>query len=141
MSVVYMDMVADLLHYGHINAIKQAKNMGNILKIGIHSDKTVEEYKRRPILNMNERIKMLKSLNICDEIIPNAPLILDNDYIKKHKIDIITIPDNRTNNEINEWYSKIENVKLIKIKYTNQISTTEIIKRIQERVIQLPFLK
>ena len=135
MSIVYMDMVADLLHYGHINAINQAKNLGNILKIGIHSDKTVEGYKRRPILNMNERIKMLKSLNICDEIIPNAPLILDNDYIKKHKIDIITIPDNRNNNEINEWYGKIENVKLIKIKYTSQISTTEIIQRVQERVI------
>jgi cytidyltransferase-like protein len=42
MTRVYVDMVADLFHYGHVNFLKQARQFGDYLLVGIHSDKVVE---------------------------------------------------------------------------------------------------
>ena len=39
---VYVDMVADLFHYGHVNFLRQAKSHGDFLLVGVHSDETVE---------------------------------------------------------------------------------------------------
>ena len=44
----YIDMVGDLFHVGHLNMFKQARTYGDYLIVGIHSDKTVESYKRKP---------------------------------------------------------------------------------------------
>lgn len=53
MTNIYTDMCADLFHYGHVNLLKNAKQlvgeMGNLI-VGIHSDKTIESYKRKPIM-------------------------------------------------------------------------------------------
>ena len=46
-------MVADLFHYGHVNFLKQCSELGDCLIVGIHSDKDVESYKRKPILTMD----------------------------------------------------------------------------------------
>ena len=92
-------MCADLFHAGHINALKQCKEMGDILIVGIHSDKTIKSYKRNPIINMNDRIKVVESCKYVDMVISNAPLNITNEFINKYNIDIVCIPDNRTNEE------------------------------------------
>ena len=138
--IVYVDMVADLFHYGHVNFLRIAynkyiKNTNNKLYIGIHNDDTVKSYKRTPVLNMEERINVIKSCKYIDKIIPNAPLKITEEYIEKYNINIICIPDNRETNEIKEWYKNIShlNIKFKKIPYSNSISTSEIIKRIKNR--------
>ena len=49
---VYVDMVADLFHYGHVNFLRQARKHGDYLLVGVHADETVMSYKRRPIFSM-----------------------------------------------------------------------------------------
>ena len=137
--IYYADMVADLLHYGHINYIKQIydtmiKNTDNKLYIGIHNDNTVKTYKRTPVLNMNERIKILEHIPYISKIIPNAPLEITKEYISKYNINYICIPDNRTEDEINKWYSYFnKNNLIVKFKYTDSISTSSIIDRIKHK--------
>ena len=138
--IVYIDMVADLFHYGHVNFIKityykYIKNTNNKLYIGIHNDDTVKSYKRKPVLSMEERINVIESCKYIDKVIPNAPLQITEEYIKKHNIDIICIPNNRKEDEIKEWYKNISHlpIQFEKIPYSNSISTTEIIKRIKNR--------
>ena len=77
MTRVYVDMVADLFHYGHANFLKQARQFGDFLIVGIHSDKVVEGYKRPPIMSMQERIDTVSSCRYVDEVLPNAPLTID----------------------------------------------------------------
>ena len=139
--IIYIDMVADLFHYGHSNALRQIyekyvilSNKKNKLYVGIHNDKTVESYKRKPIMTMNERISVLQSCKYIDLIIPNAPLSISKDYIDKHNIDLICIPDNKTTYEIELMYAYPYKLGIIrKIKYTSTISTSSIIKRIKKR--------
>jgi cytidyltransferase-like protein len=95
MKNIYIDMVGDLFHYGHINALQVCKTYGDYLIVGIHNDKTVESYKRTPIMNMNERIRIIESCKYVDKIIGDAPLKVTLDYIKKHNIDFVCVPDNR----------------------------------------------
>jgi cytidyltransferase-like protein len=135
--ILYADMVADLYHYGHLEYIKNIylhKKENDLVYIGIHDDITVESYKRLPILTMEERIKVLESCKYIDKIIPNAPLKVTKEYIDLHKIDYIFIPNNRTEEDINDWYDLPKKLNMIKvIPYTNTISTTDIINRIITR--------
>jgi|TARA_B100001057_G_scaffold408883_1_gene423299 cytidyltransferase-like protein len=139
MKIVYTDMVADLFHYGHVNYLKQIhdkyiKNTDNKLYVGIHHNDDVKIYKRIPILNMQERIKVISCCKYIDCIIPYAPLVVDKDYIKKHKLDIICIPNNRTEQEINSWYKYPKDNNMIQtFNYTSEISTSDIIKKIKNR--------
>lgn len=116
--IIYTDMVADLYHYGHLKYLenideKLIKNTNNELYVGIHNDIAVESYKRKPVLNMYQRSEVLKSNKYINKLILDAQLIPSEEYIKKHDISVLCIPNNRTK-EINEWYKNIIN-KGIKI--------------------------
>lgn len=52
--VIYTDGVWDLLHHGHLNILKQAKEMGDILVVGVMSDELMERDKRKPIMTAQE---------------------------------------------------------------------------------------
>ena len=124
-------MTADLFHYGHVNFLKNASLMGDFLIVGIHSDKVVQGYKRSPIMTMEERIAVVSAIKYVDEVIPDAPLLIDEKWIKKHDIDMIVHGD--------DWeISKLQNIYKIPIEmgifktvpHTPSISTTDIIKRL-----------
>jgi len=127
---IYCDGCFDLIHYGHFMYLKNAKSKGSKLIVGIHNDKAIESYKRTPILTMEQRIPMLEGCKYVDEIISNSPLVVTNEFVKDHKINAIVIPSNRKQDEINEWYGKI-NVPIIVLPYTNEISTSAIIEKLK----------
>ncbi|GJY23751.1 ethanolamine-phosphate cytidylyltransferase-like protein [Tanacetum coccineum] len=52
---VYMDGCFDLMHYGHANALRQAKALGDELVVGIVSDEEIIKNKGPPVLSMDER--------------------------------------------------------------------------------------
>ena len=52
MTRVYVDMVADLFHYGHVEVLRQARALGDYLLVGVHADDSVLAHKRKPILTM-----------------------------------------------------------------------------------------
>ena len=86
---VYTDMVADMFHLGHVRYLKQCKELGPSdtveLVVGIHSDETVESYKRRPICSMLKRIEYVSVCNYVDEVVPYAPLAVSVGYMPMHK--------------------------------------------------------
>uniref|UniRef100_A0A0E0EJ89 ethanolamine-phosphate cytidylyltransferase n=1 Tax=Oryza meridionalis TaxID=40149 RepID=A0A0E0EJ89_9ORYZ len=52
---VYMDGCFDLMHYGHANALRQAKLLGDQLVVGVVSDEEIVANKGPPVLSMEER--------------------------------------------------------------------------------------
>ena len=51
------------MHYGHANAIRQAKELGDVLVAGIHPTSEIEKHKGLPLMNDEERIEVLKETN------------------------------------------------------------------------------
>ena len=71
MVVVFTNGVFDILHAGHIRALKFAKSLGDKLIVGINSDKTVKmlKGKDRPINSQEDRKLLLESLRFVDEVV------------------------------------------------------------------------
>jgi len=66
--IVFTNGCFDLLHPGHIDNLIQAKAYGDILIVGINSDRSVKSLKggNRPILSANDRLSMLLALKSVD---------------------------------------------------------------------------
>ena len=90
-------MVADLFHYGHVSFLRKASSHGDVLLVGVHADEVVMTYKRRPILSMEERVASVEGCRYADEVIPNAPLEIDRNFIEKHNIDLVMHGDDFSN--------------------------------------------
>ena len=126
---MYVDMVADLFHQGHVELLRRAKNYGDNLIVGIHSDEVVMTYKRKPVCSMKERIFVVDSCKYVDKIIPDAPLIITKEYADKHQIDLVVHGNDIQNSEIQLWYGEVIE-KLVLLPYTDGISTTDILQRL-----------
>jgi FAD synthetase len=106
-KIVLVGGCFDLLHYGHISFLQQAKAAGDRLIVALESDENVRKSKgtSRPIHSQSQRKKMLQALSFVDEIIELPPMDKDEDYvtfIRKIKPDVIAftegdpIPDKKT---------------------------------------------
>ncbi len=67
-TIVFTNGCFDLLHIGHIRYLKSAKAEGDVLLVGLNSDRSVRQIKgpARPIVSENERAEILASLACVD---------------------------------------------------------------------------
>ena len=130
---VYVDMVADLFHYGHVEFLKKASSFGDHLLVGIHSDNVVRANKRTPIMSMDERIACVAGCRYVDEVVPDAPWVMDAVWIEAHKIDVVVHGDDYSSEQIKQIYKVPISMGMFRpVPYTLTISTTEIISRCQD---------
>ncbi|CAL4997484.1 unnamed protein product [Urochloa decumbens] len=133
---VYMDGCFDLMHYGHANALRQAKMLGDQLVVGVVSDEEIVANKGPPVLSMEERLTLVSGLKWVDEVIPNAPYEITEEFMNtlfnKYSIDYIIhgddpclLPDGT------DAYALAKKVGRYKqIKRTEGVSSTDIVGRI-----------
>lgn len=83
-NIVLVGGCFDLLHFGHIHFLKQAKSHGDWLVVALESDENVRRMKgdTRPIHTQTQRKEMLESLSVVDEVIALPPMHDDRDYYK-----------------------------------------------------------
>ena len=133
MTRVYVDMVADIFHYGHVEFLKQAHALGDYLLVGISSDETVQANKRSPILTMEERVATVAGCRYVDEVVPNAPWVIDAAWIEKYRVDLVVHGDDYSQKQLEHIYSVPIAMGIFRtVPYTPAISTTEIIRRCQQ---------
>jgi GTP 3',8-cyclase len=65
-KIVYTQGFFDLLHAGHIHNLEQAKNQGDILVVGVNSDRFMKKGPGRPFFKGKERLKFVASLQCVD---------------------------------------------------------------------------
>ena len=132
---VYVDMVADLFHHGHVELLKQASALGDYLLVGVHADDAVLAHKRKPILTLEERVACVAGCRYVDEVLPNAPWITGRDWIEKHDIHLVVHGSDYTQEDLNDTHAYPIEIGILRIvEYTPKISTTEIIRRCQEAI-------
>jgi D-beta-D-heptose 7-phosphate kinase/D-beta-D-heptose 1-phosphate adenosyltransferase len=68
--IVFTNGCFDILHVGHVRYLEQAKSLGDVLVVGINSDRSVRDLKgpRRPILPVEERGEILSGLGCTDYV-------------------------------------------------------------------------
>lgn len=74
---IYLDGCFDLAHYGHFNAMRQAKALGSHLVVGVVADESVAFYKVTPVMTLEERCEMVRSMKWVDDVIPGVSHVLD----------------------------------------------------------------
>ena len=68
LKIVFTNGCFDLLHVGHVRYLQEAKSLGDILIVGLNTDKSVQKLKgpTRPIQNENDRMEILAGLACVD---------------------------------------------------------------------------
>jgi len=81
-KIVLVGGCFDLIHYGHIAFLKQAKALGTYLVVLLESDENVRRMKgdNRPIHSQKQRREMLASLSFVDSVIELPPMRSDGEY-------------------------------------------------------------
>lgn len=123
----------DLLHFGHISFLKQAKTLGDHLVVALESDESAARMKgpSRPIHTQKQREEMLLSLSFVDEVILLPPLKTDQEYldlVKKVSPDVIAITQGDPIKEKKEEQAKQVNAQLIEIPKIHTPSTSQLAK-------------
>lgn len=90
-SIVYICGAFDLFNAGHIEALQKAKEFGDFLIVGVHSDKAVNQRRGGgfPIMNLHERVLSVLSCRYADEVIIGAPWVITEDLIKSMNITVV----------------------------------------------------
>ena len=70
-KIVFTNGCFDLLHVGHIKYLEEAKRLGDVLVVGLNSDKSVNLIKGdgRPINSQNNRAYLLAALEVVDYVV------------------------------------------------------------------------
>ena len=129
-KIVFTNGCFDILHIGHIKYLEQAKNYGDILIVGLNSDKSVQELKGndRPVNNQIDRSYILASLAVVDYVIifnEDSPLEL----IKLIEPDILVKGADYKGKKV-AGQEIVKELKLVK--FIEGKSTSETIKKIQK---------
>ena len=68
-TIVFTNGCFDLIHVGHVRYLSEAKKMGDILVVGLNSDKSVSGIKPgRPVNSEQERAEVLSALSMVDYV-------------------------------------------------------------------------
>ncbi len=70
-SIVFTNGCFDIVHAGHVDYMEKAKQMGDVLIVGLNSDSSIKNIKdsKRPIVSEKYRLKLLAGLSSIDYIV------------------------------------------------------------------------
>lgn len=136
-TVVFVGIVGDLFHAGHVRMLQRAREFGDYLIVGITADEGAQSYKRLPIMIYHERVAVVKACKYVDEVITDT-LDMSEEFIEHNGIDIVVHGDDMSQETLKIFYSVPMQKGILRVlPYTPGISTSAIIRRILERAEEL----
>ena len=145
--VVYVDMVGDLFHAGHVRFLEQARSLAEErsggrpvrLVVGLMGDEAAEQYKRRPVQPLAQRVIVVAACRHVDEVVGDAPMPVDDAFLDRHDVDLVVHGDDMAEDGLRYWYAAaLARDAFAVVPYTGEIdgvavSTSELIRRAGER--------
>ncbi|MCS7229620.1 MAG: D-glycero-beta-D-manno-heptose 1-phosphate adenylyltransferase [Candidatus Kryptonium sp.] len=134
-KIVFTNGCFDILHRGHVEYLAKAKELGDVLIVGLNSDSSVKQIKgeERPIVPQDDRAFILSNLAFVDYVV-----IFDEptpyNLISKIIPDILVKgSDWSMENVVGREIVEANGGRVVLIELTPNRSTTNIIKTIVER--------
>lgn len=112
----------DLLHRGHINILRRAKELGDHLTVAISTDEFNDIKGKRAYYPYEDRKMILEAIKYVDLVIPEKTWEQKAKDVKEHQIDVFVMGD--------DWEGKFDYLSdycdIIYLSRTEGISTTKI---------------
>lgn len=129
---VYIAMVADLIHPGHITIIERAAKLGPVT-VGLLTDSAVSTYKRVPHMTYDERRTVLCAINGVADVVPQRTLDYTENLRRLRPDFVVNGDDWRAGVQAQTRAQVIETLKewggeLIETPYTEGVSTTRLLE-------------
>jgi len=148
--VVYVDMVGDLFHAGHVGFLRKARELAEQhaaargvsevrLVVGLMGDDAAAAYKRRPVQPLAQRIIVLEACRYVDEVVGDPPMPVSEAFLEEHAVDLVVHGDDLGDEDLRYWYAApIAQGRFAVVPYTSlaggeAVSTSEIIRRVERR--------
>jgi D-beta-D-heptose 7-phosphate kinase/D-beta-D-heptose 1-phosphate adenosyltransferase len=133
--IVFTNGCFDILHRGHIEYLNQARQLGDVLIVGINTDESIKRLKgpERPINNLLDRMEVLAALGCVDHVYSFGEKHNDTpiELIKLIKPDVFVKGGDYKGKDIPELkILKEAGAEIQFLPFVKNLSTTDIISRI-----------
>lgn len=112
----------DLLHYGHIELLRRAREMGDYLIVALSTDEFNQIKNKKSYYDYEQRKMMLESIRYVDLVIPENNWKQKNQDVTKYEVDTFVMG--------HDWEGEFDflqnKCEVIYLKRTEGISTTQI---------------
>ncbi|HDR7793069.1 TPA: glycerol-3-phosphate cytidylyltransferase [Bacillus luti] len=116
----------DLLHWGHINLLKRAKDLGDYLIVAVSSDEFNKLKGKKSYHSYENRKMILEAVRYVDEVIPEHDWEQKKKDVGKYDVDLFVMGD--------DWKGEFDflksNCEVVYLPRTAGISTTKIKKEL-----------
>ena len=136
MKKVYVGMSADLIHPGHINILREAAKLGDVI-VGLLTDKAIASYKRLPFMSYDQRKEVIEHIKGVSKVVSQDSLdyttnleIIKPDFVV-HGDDWKEGVQSKTRKQVIDCLSKWGG-ELIEVSYTQDISSTKLNNALME---------
>lgn len=123
----------DMLHYGHVNLLRRARELGDYLVVVMSTDEfNWNQKQKKCYFTYEERKKVLEAIRYVDLVVPEENWDQKRDDVKKHDIDTFVMGD--------DWEGKFDFLKdlceVVYLSRTPDISTTQIKQELKDKGAQ-----
>ena len=125
----------DVLHYGHINLLKRAKELGDYLIVALSTDEFNKLKHKKSYYTYEQRKMILEACRYVDEIIPENNWEQKISDVQKYNVDTFVMGD--------DWKGKFDYLKeycnVVYLPRTPNVSSTETKEYINKNLNALPY--
>jgi D-beta-D-heptose 7-phosphate kinase/D-beta-D-heptose 1-phosphate adenosyltransferase len=139
-KIVFTNGCFDLLHLGHIQYLQQAKELGDVLVLGLNSDSSVRKLKgpQRPLISEQQRAQILAALDCIDYITVFSELDPLN-LIRAVEPDVLVKGgDYKPEEVVGREIVETSGGKVVIVPLIENLSTSAIVQNIIEKYTEHP---
>lgn len=119
----------DLFHFGHLEILRRAKELGDYLIVAVSTDEFNAIKGKRCVYPFKHRLEIVHAIKYVDEVIPETSWEQKRTDISNHKVDVFTIGS--------DWTGKFDDLgdlcEVIYLDRTDGISTSNLIDNIENQ--------
>lgn len=135
LTIVYAYVAGDILHYGHLRHLQNAKALGDKLVVGVLTDEAIMEKKPRPVFSFAERMSLVAALGCVDLVTPQATYA-PHDNVKSIGADILVESTSHSEKLLAYGKSLMKSLggRMVVLPYYQGQSSTKIKERIKNEI-------
>ncbi|PSR83504.1 hypothetical protein BD289DRAFT_281606 [Coniella lustricola] len=128
---IWVDGCWDFFHHGHAGAMLQARQLGDELYVGVHSDESILENKGPTVMDLQERLAAVDACRWVTRSVSRAPYVTQLSWITHYGCRFVVHGDDITSDSSGEdCYRFVKEAGRFKVvKRTPAISTTDLVGR------------